>query len=312
MAQICVKKWSFESMDEQHLLDRIKRRGEQLGSLHGSVVVGPGDNTAVMRSASGELTLVGVDQLLVGRHCTPDTPVELIARKAIARGVSDIAAMGGTPTWALAAAKLPSGYPHADELFEACAQWCEHWGCPLVGGDIATSEAELALSITVAGTPHPVRGPVLRSGAQPGDLVAVSGPIGDSFTSEWHLHFEPRLDVARKLCETLGCDLHAMMDLSDGLGLDACRLAAASGVRIEIDAARVPRRPGSDSGWRERLAQGEDYELLVALSPQTDTPPDLCVIGEVRAQRDLKKNLAVVKSPDGKEIDASAMGWNHA
>lgn len=283
-----------------------------MSSLHARVVVGPGDDSAVLRSGSGELTLVGVDQLVVGRHCTPDTPVDLIARKAIARAVSDIAAMGGAPTWALAAAKLPREYPRADELFDACAQWGEHWGCPLVGGDIATSEGELALSITVAGAPHPVRGPVLRSGAQPGDLVAVSGPIGDSFTSGWHLNFEPCLSLARRLCDTLGPDLHAMIDLSDGLGLDACRVGHASGVLLELDAGTIPHRAGSESSWRERLAHGEDYELLVTLSPEADVPSPFCVVGRVRAQEKIRKTGAVLISPEGEEIDASSFGWDHA
>ncbi len=300
------------AMREQRLLERIQRRSEALcAAFARTVVVGPGDDCAVLRSATGEITLVGVDQLIVGRHCTPDTPVDLIARKAMARAVSDIAAMGGSPTWALGAAKLPADYPDADELFDRCAHWASHWGAPLVGGDIATSQSELALSITVAGIPHPIRGPVLRSGAKVGDVVAVTGPIGDSFTSGWHLNFEPRLDEARRLCDGLGDDLHAMIDVSDGLGLDAHRVGRASGVLIEIDASRVPARDASTTTWRERLSSGEDYELLVTFSPDAQVPEQLQIIGSVREAPDAGRAGAEVVSPTGERVSGAELGWDH-
>jgi len=241
----------------------------------------------------------------------PDTPIDLIARKAIARGVSDIAAMGGSPTWALAAAKLPAAYAHADELFERCAHWALHWGCPLVGGDIASSDFELALSITVAGRTHPTRGPVLRSGAKAGDLVGVTGPIGDSFVSGWHLTFQPRLSEARALCGELGTDLHAMIDISDGLGLDAERLASASGVVIEIAEERVPRRDGSSAPWQELFAHGEDHELLVTFAPSAPPPRLLSVIGTVRRTEPGETPGAWVVLPGQDRFPCSSMGWDH-
>ncbi len=299
-------------MNERSLLEQIQSRSASLESrFPDALVVGPGDDCAVLRSPSGDLSLVGVDQLIVGRHCTPDTPVDLIARKAIARGVSDIAAMGGTPTWALAAARLPTRYPHADELFDSCAKWAEHWGCPIVGGDIATGPGELALSITVAGAPHPARGPVLRSGARAGDLVAVTGPIGDSLSTGWHLNFEPRITEARLLCDSLGPDLHAMIDISDGLGLDAHRVAYASGAVIEIDSERVPARDGSASPWRDRFSHGEDHELLVTFRPDGIPPGSLTVIGRVRAPEPDEAPGARVISLDGTIAPGSELGWDH-
>lgn len=298
-------------MRERDLLDRIQKRSAHLAATGGRVLVGPGDDCALLRDPTGGRTLVGVDQLIVGRHCEPETPVELIARKAIARAVSDIAAMGGSPTWALAAAKLPTAYAHADELFDACARWAEHWGCPLVGGDIATSAGELALAITVAGQPHPTRGAVLRSGARPGDLVGVTGPIGDSLASGWHLRFEPRLREARALADALGDNLRAMIDISDGLGLDASRIGAASGAVLEIDARSVPRRDGSTTPWRERFAHGEDYELLITFNADASPPDGLHVIGRVRAPGDGRPAGAVVLTPEGERVDASDLGWDH-
>ncbi|MFI4896759.1 MAG: thiamine-monophosphate kinase [Phycisphaerales bacterium JB059] len=297
-------------MHERDLLSSIQARSEaMLRPFAARVLIGPGDDCALLAHPAGQPIVVGVDQLIVGRHCEPETPIDLIARKAIARSVSDIGAMGATPTWALAAAKLPRGYAHADELFEACARWAAHWGCPLVGGDIATSPSELALSITVAGDPHPTRGPVLRSGARPGDLVAVTGPIGDSFTSGWHLRFEPRVEQATRLCDELGDALHAMIDISDGLGLDADRVARASGVTIEIETESIPARAGSTSTWRERVAHGEDYELLVTLAPQATPPEGLHVIGRVFSAD--AEGGARFRSPEGERVDAGTMGWDH-
>ena len=117
------------------------------------IVVGPGDDCAVLRSPKGEISLLTVDQLVEGRHFTPETSIDLIARKAIARSVSDIAAMGGTPVWSLASGTLPKDYRHANELFDAMSRWAKHWQCPLVGGDIASHNDPnhpLTISVTVA------------------------------------------------------------------------------------------------------------------------------------------------------------------
>lgn len=266
------------------------------------IVVGPGDDCAVLRSASGDLQLITVDQLIEGRHFTHGTAIDRIARKIIARSVSDIAAMAGSPTWSLATAALPPDYPHADKLFDAMAKWALHFGCPLVGGDIATlappspsstspssssvslpatlhidgtpipARPGLMLTCTVAGIPHPRRGPVLRSAALPGDDVWVTGRLGGSFLSGRHLSFEPRTREAHFLADTLGDRLHAMIDLSDGLGRDAARIAEASGVRIELHGPRLPVHPNVHS-WDAAIADGEDYELCFTTAPTAPAPP---------------------------------------
>ncbi len=227
-------------MREAELLSHIYARSAGLAGEFPHILVGPGDDCAVVRPPAGAAgLLLKVDQLVEGRHFRPipATPVDLVARKAIARSVSDIAAMGGTPSCALVGAVLPARCHFADALFDAMARWARHWGCPLVGGDIATWTGEtLILSITIVGTPHPARGPVRRSGARPGDDLFVTGTLGGSLDPATglgrHLTFEPRLPEARSLCDSLGDRLTAMMDISDGLGIDAGRLAAASGVRI--------------------------------------------------------------------------------
>jgi thiamine-monophosphate kinase len=172
----------------------------------------------------------------------------------------------------------------------------------------------MVLTVTVAGVPHPVRGPVLRSGAQPGDAVYVTGMLGGSLGSGRHFSFEPRLAEAAWLCETLGAGgwgLHAMIDLSDGLGRDAGRVAAASGVRIEIDAGLLPLNPGVGD-WRRAAGDGEDYELLFTAAPQVEVPPACPQTGTrvTRIGRVVEGDGAVVVTPE-RTWDVSELGWEH-
>jgi thiamine-monophosphate kinase len=301
-------------VDESRLHDHIYARSASLTLGAGELLVGPGDDCAVTRSPSGELQLLTVDQLVEGRHFEPGTELDLIARKAIARSVSDIAAMGGSPTWSLGTGVLPKGYAHANALFDAMHTWASHWHCPLIGGDIASHsspEHPLTLTVTVGGVMPTGSMPVLRSGAKPGDLLYVTGQIGASFESGWHLRFEPRIDVGRWASRT---NAHAMMDLSDGLGRDAHRIAIASGVRIDIDATTLPISHRC-SDWRQAASEGEDYELLIALSPDHDTTdcpmPLLGPIGRVTACEQEQSPGAVIIDPYGKTHDASSMGWDH-
>lgn len=311
-------------MRESDLLRRIYERSASLTSRFAQVLTGPGDDCAVVRTGTGSEWLLTVDQVVEGRHFLRGAPVERVARKAIARSVSDIAAMGGTTRggWALATGAVPPGFERADALFDAMKKWAEHWGCPLVGGDVASTgeEGGMVLTVTVGGLPHPVRGPVLRSGAQVGDYVYVTGTLGGSLGSGRHFSFEPRLAEASWLCETLGAGgwgLHAMIDISDGLGRDAGRIAEASGVRIEIDAALLPLSPGLGAAdWRRAASDGEDYELLFTAAPQVEVP-ETCPetgtpvtrIGRV-AEAGPDGPAAVVVTPE-RTWDVSQLGWEH-
>lgn len=298
-------------MQESSLHEHIYARSAGLTAGPGwSVVVGPGDDCAVMRSAEGGLLLLTVDQLVEGRHYKPGTDLDLIARKAIARSVSDIAAMGGGPAWALATGLLPQGYPHADALFDAMARWANHWHCPLVGGDIASHAAPdhpLTLTVTVGGSVPSGHRPVLRSGAQPGDQLWLTGPIGDALASGRHLTFEPRVEQGLRASRA-GTGVTAMIDLSDGLGRDADRVARASGVIIEIDAAALPLHPGTP-GWRAGVSGGEDHELLITAPARPDIPGLLGPLGVVRAC-DASGPGAIVLDADGRH-PARDLGWDH-
>ena len=290
-------------MHEGELLQHIYARSSgSTGPATDSVIVGPGDDCAVL-DFSGTRLLIAADQLIAGRHFDSQTTTpDLIARKAIARNVSDIAAMAGTPTHTLCTAALPDGYPHANELFDRAHTWARHFGCPLVGGDIATTPGPLALSVTILGTEHATRASVLRSGAKVGDNVFVSGPLGASYETGWHLEFQPRVELARRIADELANALHAMIDLSDGLGLDGARIAEASGVGLELQAEEIPVRSGATS-WREAVGDGEDYELLVCADAEE-------IEGMVRIGRVVDGCGCVVVDGDTTH-DVSTQGWRH-
>ncbi|MBX3390829.1 MAG: thiamine-phosphate kinase [Phycisphaeraceae bacterium] len=301
-------------MRECELLAKIAERSGSLARKFPQVTTGPGDDCAVVRIANTDCLLT-VDQVIEGRHFRKGTPLDLVARKAIARSLSDIAAMAGTPVCALATGALPRGFPQpdADALFESMKGWAEHWQCPLVGGDIASlpcATDPLTITVTIVGSPHPSRGAVLRSGAQPGDGIYVTGTLGGTLDAATglgkHLTFEPRLQEARALAEALGPRLHAMMDISDGLGRDATRMASASSARFEIRSDLIP---GESSDWRRAASDGEDYELLFAAAGAVDSllPGGLRIsrIGSVGNGR----GCGIL---DGTAtIDAHELGWEH-
>lgn len=316
-----------------------------MGERFGQVVLGPGDDCAVVRGRSGELLLATTDQIVSGRHFRPGTPVDRIARKLVARSVSDIAAMGGSATWALATGALPSDYDKGNELFESMARWGDRFGCPLVGGDISTLDGggsgaksggkshmtvggqrmgpsfigRMVLTCTVVGSPHPERGPVLRSTACAGDEVWVTGRLGGSLHSGRHLAFTPRVREGAALCDDLGPDLHAMIDLSDGLGRDSGRIGLASGVRIELEEALLPMHEDVHD-WRAAVADGEDYELCFTVAARS-----LGLNGEATCRvtgTRMRRVGRVVSADDGgcgsvlidrggRRIDVSVAGWDH-
>lgn len=331
-------------MREEDLLNHIYQRSSDLQDRFPAVIVGPGDDCAVVATSGGDALLLTVDHVVENRHFrlhpdlrhipSPDptgATLEELAHKAIARSVSDIAAMGGSPSWALATGLLPPHWPHADALFDAMACAAIALGCPLVGGDIAmwspsvdpaTKPNAIVLTVTAGGTPHEARGPVLRSGARPGDLVYVTGSLGGSLSSGRHLSFTPRLAEAAWLCDLLGDHLHAMIDISDGAGLDAARIGRASGCLLELDADALPLHPDVRT-WTAAAADGEDYELLFTTSPQATLPPKCpltgtptTLIGRVVEAPPAAPGAgpaagARIRTPEGAFIDAASLGWDH-
>lgn len=280
-----------------------------------------GDDLAAIAVPAGAV-LLGVDQVVDGRHFDlARTPLSAVGWKAVARSVSDIAAMAGHPSAALAAVVLPSdfGERRAEELFDAVQAAADTLGAPLVGGDIAVhagSDGPLVLSITILGTPGPA-GLIQRTGAHPGDTLCVTGQLGGSLDADGggrHLAFEPRVAAGLDLAQTLGDRLHAMIDLSDGLGRDAGRVARASGVAMEIDAAQLPRHAGIT--WRGAVADGEDYELCFAIAgpaPTSAAGVPVTEIGRVVAAGDRPVGSVHLHGTDSADpVEIADMGWDHA
>lgn len=298
-------------MRESELLAHIAARSVGLSGL-GPVVVGPGDDAAVL--ALGGQTLITVDHLVAGRHFdTAEATIDQIARKSVARSVSDIAAMAGEPLCGLATGCLPDDFRDGDELFDRMAHWAKQFGCPLVGGDIAASSGPLVLTVTVLGRAHSSRGPVLRSEARAGDDVFVTGRLGGSLGSDRHLTFEPRVAEATWIANRLGASLGAMIDLSDGLGRDGGRVARMSDVRIEIDLGALPLNPGVSDGMLA-AGEGEDYELLFTARPGSGLPAEVEASGTplTRIGRAIQGAAGcVLLDARGKAVEASDMGWEH-
>ena len=231
------------------------------------VAVGPGDDCAVLDFGLEELLLAAADQVVAGIHFLADkTSPDAVARKLLKRNLSDIAAMGGRPTHALTTiAMSPLDESWLGRFFEGLQDEAEKAGVSIVGGDIsALPSPGCCCSLSILGKVSR-EALCLRSQAKPGDALFCTGAFGRSFPSGWHLEFKPRLEEGRFLA---GAFSKAMMDVSDGLLKDACRMAEASGCALEIEPERIPARAGASV--EEALSDGEDYELILALPPQKE------------------------------------------
>lgn len=246
--------------------------------------VGPGDDCAVVPRDAQWDTLLKTDALVEGVHFTPDTPPELIGRKALARAVSDIAAMGGLPEHALITLMVhPSRrIGQLRGIYRGLGALAQQFGITIAGGETtALPQDALAIAVSLTGRVEHGRA-ILRSGGQPGDVLCVTGRLGGSFASGRHLSFTPRVALARQLA---GSPLRprAMMDISDGLAVDLPRLAQASGCDYELTLTALPCNPGCTP--QQALSDGEDYELLLALPPHAAAQlahyPQLTAIGRL-------------------------------
>lgn len=263
------------------------------------VLAGIGDDCAVLGKKSDRLwTLLKTDAVLEGIHFLPKTAPARIGWKAMGRAVSDIAAMGGVPRHALVTIAAPANMAlaRAKGIYAGLKKCCKTFDINLVGGETCRSPGPLFLNVMLQGEVEP-RHCVLRSGGRPGDLLYVTGRLGGSLKGK-HLNFMPRLEQARWLTEHF--KLHAMMDLSDGLGSDLPRMAKASGTGFHIE--KIPCAKGCTQ--KQALSDGEDFELLFAIS-KTQAPAlekgwrtrfpklELSCIGM------LTKKLGVTSTPPG-------------
>jgi thiamine-monophosphate kinase len=232
----------------------------------GRVEIGPGDDCALVRFDQN-LQLLKTDCVVEGIHFLPETPARKVGWKALCRGLSDIAAMGGDPLDALITVAISPDRELAwlTDLYAGLNQAAAEYGVNLVGGETSRSPGPVFISVALTGKVVKER-LVIRSGGKIDDRLYVTGRLGGSLRGK-HLSFEPRLAASRWLTENFR--LHAMMDLSDGLGSDLPRLAKASGTGFEIDFSALPKNAGCST--EQALTDGEDYELLFAVSDQDST-----------------------------------------
>lgn len=246
-------------MNELEIVAKLKRLAPRTKDL----TLGIGDDCAIYRPRAGEELLFTTDQMIEGIHFTRAQKASAIGERALARSLSDIAAMGGEPRFCIVA-MAASDVQWIEEFYRGLLRLAKRTGTALAGGDLARDE-KFHCDVMVCGSVP--RGKALRrDGARVGDSIFVSGPLG----KPWDRRIEPRLALGRSLRGVAT----ACIDLSDGLSLDLHRLCMASDLSAEID--RVPVMRGSTI--ERALHGGEDYELLFTAKK---APPGCSRIGRM-------------------------------
>ncbi len=260
-------------------LERIARIRRAAGKARG-MTLGIGDDCAIYQPQPGEELLFTTDLLIEGVHFLQETHAAAdVGHKALARGLSDIAAMGGVPRFCLLSLAVPADLPErwVDGFYKGLLALGKRARTPLAGGDLAHSD-KIHCDIIVCGA-APTGSALRRSGAKPGDAICVSGTLGGSALglatrkgAAWkrHLRPEPRLKLGTLLREKLQAT--SCMDLSDGLSIDLHRLCLASKVSADLD-GDLPAFPGASI--EQFLHGGEDYELLFTVSKSVKLPRSL-------------------------------------
>jgi len=284
------------------------------------------DDAAVIPQRPGFDLVVTKDALVAGVHFEPGDPPDRTARRLLRANLSDLAAKAAEPFGYFLMTAWPQGFdwPQRQSFAEGLREDGATYDVSLLGGDTVSTPGPLTVSMTLLGW-VPTGGMIRRAGARPGDLVLVSGPIGDGWLDwgpgqgqldrRWLAEPfrlpSPRLDLR----EGLRAHAHACADISDGLIADAGHVAKASGVRLKLDLDRMPISAAAEA-WlatqanhaaaRLRLATGgDDYELLLTASPDHAARLGLPVIGEVRAGEGVEVHAG------GRILDPGAGGWRH-
>ncbi len=239
-------------MTEYQWIEHLRRR---IPVAHGELVLGIGDDCAIYRPrGANEDLLLTTDLMIEGVHFRrEEVSPAFIGHKSLARGLSDIAAMGGEPKFCLVSLAIPKTWQrHVDEFYRGLLRLARQSGTQVAGGDLSKAN-RIAIDIIVCGAVK--KGTALRrEGATPGDTIYVSGALGRSAARGYRLRPVPRLQLGRSLRGRAS----ACMDLSDGLSIDLYRMCEASGVSARLE--EVPVATGAT--LEQALHGGEDYELL--------------------------------------------------
>ncbi len=274
-------------MKERELIDVIARLA---GNKRKGLLRGIGDDCAVLEGKPGQVLLVTMDTLVESVHFDPNRhPPEKLGRKSVAVNVSDVAAMGGAPSFVLLSLGLPTGFDDqwVDRFMQGFTGSCREYGCLLIGGDTVRSPDRIVITVTVIGEAAADQ-VIYRSPARPGDTIWVSGSLGRAaaglelcragaykqpdplLESLVEAHLNPRARTAAGRLLAASGLVHAMIDLSDGLATDLAHLCEASRAGAVIEAENLPACQALYQASRLlhldpvqlMISGGEDYELL--------------------------------------------------
>lgn len=287
-----------------------------------------GDDAAVLRPPAGRRTVITVDMLMEGVDFVlgPGCPPEAVGHKALGVSLSDLAAMAARPEAVVVAVALPSrgGESLGRRIHAGLAALAVRHDVAIAGGDTNAWDGPLVVSVTALGSVPPGRA-WRRDGARVGDRLLVTGPCGGSLLGR-HLAVAPRCREAASIADRF--DVHAAIDVSDGLSLDIARMMAASGTAAVLDLGAIPihpdavtmsRQPGdARSPLDHALGDGEDFELVLAMAPEVAAAAvgtagaealavPLTIIGEVTEGSGLS-----VRGPDGSLVPLTPRGFVHA
>jgi thiamine-monophosphate kinase len=320
---------------EKALIAQVRRLA---AATRPAVVTGIGDDCAVLRllpgrgKEKGKDTLVTTDFTLEGIHFRRDWhSAEAVGHRCLARGLSDIAAMGGEPVAAFLSLALPRNLAQSwvGRFARSLISLAERNGVTLAGGDTAESPNGVLADIVVVGT-VPKGKAVLRSGARPGDRIYVSGELGGSAAAVWQMrrkpkkklnpreyprHFfpEPRIELGRVLREKGLAS--AMIDTSDGLSTDLAHICEESGVGAEIEQEVIPRarvgKPAREVDLQFALHGGEDYELLFTSPPGKRVPSRIAGIAITKIGEITRRRKIFLRKRGGVGYELEPLGWEH-
>jgi len=311
---------------EKLLISRIRARAAR----RRGIATGIGDDCAILQIPAGNQTLVTTDFSLEGIHFRREWhPAEAVGHRCLTRGLSDIAAMGGTPVAAFLSLALPQDLLQSwvNQFVKGLLKLADRFNVSLAGGDTAQSPGGVLADIVVVGS-VPKGKAIRRSGARPGDGIYVTGALGGAAATlkllfsgrklrpaDFPRHFypTPRIEAGRWLLEKGLAS--AMIDLSDGLSTDLGHICEESDVGAELQTDLIPRAqigsPAHQVDLQFALHGGDDYELLFTAPSGKRVPSRIAGVDITQIGRITRSQQVILTSPEGTEVKFRPQGWEH-